>query len=78
MSRIRAIRTNVFGMSQSEFAQMLNRSQQAVSKAEQRDSLPVWSQLAIREAAKKRGMLWLDKWFFDPPKKSLVKREAAE
>jgi DNA-binding XRE family transcriptional regulator len=73
MARIRKIRTNVFQLTQAEFGALIGASQQAVSAAEKRDSLPLWWQEAIRKAARKHSVPWADKWFFEPPKKKLSK-----
>lgn len=67
MTKLKAIRKNVFGMKQVDFSGLVGVSQQAYSTAEKKDAMPHWYQVAIREAAKKRGIEWDDRWFFEPP-----------
>jgi transcriptional regulator with XRE-family HTH domain len=67
MSRCRYIRKAVFGMTQTQFADMLGIWQGAVADLERRDALPAKHQITIRKEAAKRGLTWRDDWFFETP-----------
>lgn len=77
-SRFRHIRTQVFKMSQQEFADALNqhlpssrsRSQSTISRWENDGDplIPDHDDLtAMRELAKARGIKWRDSWLFETP-----------
>lgn len=66
-----AIRTQVFDMSQKEFADLLGVAQGTVSRWERPIDnemvlLPDYADLMkIRDAAKRRGLQWHDSWFWE-------------
>lgn len=65
---IRHIRTNVFGLTQDDFAALLGVPQSVVSRWENgvmQPRLPVLGR--IRAAAHERGIEWDDRWFFEQP-----------
>lgn len=66
-NRLQHIRLNVFGMTQSEFANLINVTQPTYSAFEKNDSLPFARQEAIRKVAAERGIPWDDTWFFETP-----------
>lgn len=67
MSTIRHIRTEVFQLSQAEFASLAGVGQGSVSRWENGTPLSLQEMQAIREAAIARGIAWDDKWFFEIP-----------
>ena len=67
MSPIRFIRTNLFDMSQSDFAAMINRTQASISRWESGGPFTNEDMAAIRQAAADRKLDWDDRFFFDEP-----------
>jgi len=67
MNPIRYIRTNVFKVSQAEFAEIAKVRQGSVSRWENGVSPSLEEMKNIRDAAKVRGIPWNDSWFFDVP-----------
>jgi hypothetical protein len=62
------IRQNIFGLSQSAFAEIAGVRQPTVSRWENGEFEPNRDELQrIREAAQNRGLPWNDSWFFDQP-----------
>lgn len=60
------IRKQSFGLSQTEFADILSVHQSTVSRWEHGDLTPSVRELAIiRSLAKERGIEWSDEWLFD-------------
>lgn len=64
MSAIRFIRSEVFGVTQAEFAVLSGVTQATVSRWESGGSPNLEELRAIRDAALKRGIEWQDEWFF--------------
>jgi len=59
------IRTAVFGCkTQDAFAELLGTTQPTVSRWETWGRIPGHRQGLVREAARKRGISWDDRWFF--------------
>jgi transcriptional regulator with XRE-family HTH domain len=67
MSTLRFIRQKVFGLTQSEFAEVAGVTQASVSRWENGVSPSHREMQAIRESASARGLNWNDKWFFESP-----------
>ncbi|MBF2715060.1 helix-turn-helix domain-containing protein [Agrobacterium vitis] len=67
MSPIQFIRKQVFSVSQSEFAAILDVSQSTVSRWERGVSPSLDEMSKIRCAAVERGVSWSDSFFFDVP-----------
>ncbi|MBN9472293.1 MAG: helix-turn-helix transcriptional regulator [Bosea sp.] len=66
MQTIERIRRDIFGLKQSEFAEIAGTSQGTVSRWESGESCPGLDQLQqIRTAAVERGLPWDDALFFD-------------
>ncbi|HWL06754.1 MAG TPA: helix-turn-helix domain-containing protein [Xanthobacteraceae bacterium] len=62
-----SIRRNVFGGTQSAFAQIAGVTQATVSRWERGELEPSREEMArIRSAAHERGIAWDDRWFFEP------------
>lgn len=62
---MRHIRTSVFKLKQSEFAEIADTTQATVSRWEAGELEPDRVQLAkIRVEAEKRQLPWNDEWFF--------------
>lgn len=61
------IRRNVFGGTQTAFAQIAGVTQATVSRWERGELEPSREEMArIRSAAHERGIAWDDRWFFEP------------
>lgn len=72
MTPLLQIRTNVFGVSQSEMAEIAAVTQATISRWETGHHEPDRDALArIRDEAHKRRLPWDDSWFFDPPSSEL-------
>lgn len=66
MSQLRTIRRAVFGVTQTEFADIAGVSQPLVSRWEKGDRKPSLPDLRrIRAEALRRGIKWNDSWFFE-------------
>jgi len=65
MTPIRYIRTKMFGLSQSEFAALIGRTQASVSRWECGGPFTNEDMAAIRKAALQRGLTWSDRVFFE-------------
>jgi len=65
MNSIRYIRTKMFGLSQSEFASLIGRTQASVSRWEGGGPFTNEDMAAIRKAASERGLPWSDRVFFE-------------
>ena len=72
MNALSFVRKQVFSrLSQSEFAAIAGVSQATISRWETGELEPSRLQLSrIRDAARARGLLWNDTWFFDVPSSS--------
>ena len=67
------VRKTLFGVSQAEFAGLLNVHQSTVSRWERDDLTPSVEELAtIRKLARGRGIEWSDEWLFETLQKQLV------
>lgn len=65
MNNLKYIRTNVFKLSQAEFAAIVGLKQSAVSRWEAGTSSPTFNQVrVIREEAKRRALGWDHDWLF--------------
>ncbi|MDC7256450.1 helix-turn-helix domain-containing protein [Shinella sp.] len=65
MNNIRFIRTQVFKISQAEFARIADTGQAVVSRWEKGDTSPSLEQLRrIREEARRRALAWDHDWLF--------------
>lgn len=67
MKPIRHIRKNVFGVNQTEFADMLGTTQAAVSRMERGAEITDKRMMMIRELAKERRLKLKDTMFFETP-----------
>lgn len=68
MTPILHIRTHVFKVKQTEFAQIAGAAQSSVSRWENGETSPTLVEMrAIREAARDRGLQWDDDWFYAIP-----------
>jgi transcriptional regulator with XRE-family HTH domain len=67
MNAIRHIRTQVFKLTQSEFALVANVKQSTVSRWEAGVAPTLNEMQTIRDAARQKGVAWDDAWFFDVP-----------
>lgn len=68
MNPIHRIRTQVFGVPQTEMAQIAGVSQGTVSKWEAGEFAPGGEALErIRNEAIRRELEWNDRWFFEAP-----------
>lgn len=68
MNQILHIRTQVLRLTQAELAKIANVSQGTVSKWENGELEPDRDELGrIREEARRRGVEWDDKLFFEAP-----------
>jgi predicted transcriptional regulator len=66
MEPLRRIRSDVFGVSQSEFAAIAGVSQATISRWEKGELVPRLDELKrIREAALARGLIWNDAALFE-------------
>lgn len=66
MTAIERIRTEILGLSQTEFAAIVGTSQPTVSRWEDGSALPDLEQLGrIRAAVKKARRKWRDSWFWE-------------
>lgn len=62
------IRTKVFGVNQTDFAELAGVDQTAVSRWERGWRAPTHaSQIRIRQAASERRLQWSDSWFYEVP-----------
>lgn len=67
MNQIKHIRTNIFGVSQTAFAEIAGVKQASVSRWESSSNptMPTLAEMkAIRDAALIRGLNWNDSFFF--------------
>ena len=64
MNALRWIRTEVFGLTQADFAALLGRAQSTVARWEGGVAPSLDDMTAIRAAAGKSGIEWRDEWFF--------------
>lgn len=77
MTPIEHIRTRLFGMSQNAFANVAGTTQPTVSRWEKGELDPGLFEMGrIRSAAKKRGLPWDDRLFFDAPEQSKALQKA--
>lgn len=67
MNTLKYIRTNIFHVSQAEFAALAGVAQATVSRWENGLSPSLDEMRKIRDAAKERGIDWDDRWFFEVP-----------
>ena len=68
MNPMQHIRKHVFGVSQSEMAQIAAVGQATVSRWETGAGSPSRNELEkIRAEATRRGLSWDDSWFFEAP-----------
>lgn len=68
MRPIEHIRKNIFGASQAVFGDIAGTTQASVSRWESGDQDPDLEEMAkIREAARVRGLVWDDRFFFEVP-----------
>jgi len=67
MNAIKAIRKNVFCVTQQEFATIANVTQSSVSRWESGIAPTLEEMANIRNAALSRGLVWDDRWFFEAP-----------
>lgn len=67
MNPIRFIRTQLFDLSQSEFANLIGRTQASVSRWESGGPFTNEDMAAIRSAALERDIAWNDQIFFEVP-----------
>lgn len=66
MTVMRRIREKVFGVSQTEMARIAGVTQSTVSRWESGTHTPLYPVFnKIRDEAKKRAILWDDRWFFE-------------
>lgn len=66
MSSLFHVRKNVLQITQSEMAALTGARQATVSRWERGELEPDRRQLtAIRDEAKRRGLKWDDRWFFE-------------
>lgn len=71
MRPIAHIRQNIFKLPQSEFAEIAGVKQPTVSRWENGEFEPNRDELGrIRDAARERGFVWNDAWFFDVPERA--------
>lgn len=77
MNAIKAIRTKVFEVTQTEFAEIAGVKQSTVSRWENGVAPTLDEMRTIRQAAADRGIEWEDSWFFVPPAESETKVAAA-
>ncbi|WP_425595817.1 helix-turn-helix domain-containing protein [Pseudorhizobium flavum] len=67
MEAIKHIRTQIFGVTQSEFASFVGVAQASVSRWERGASPSLTELRSIRLAALARGIPWDDSYFFEAP-----------
>lgn len=68
MNPILHIRTKVLDLTQAEFARIAAVSQGTVSKWENGELRPDTAELSrIRDEARRRGVDWEDRWFWEAP-----------
>jgi len=68
MHPIEHIRKVILGVNQADFAAIAGVNQATVSRWEKGELEPRREDLAkIRHAARERGLIWDDSWFFEPP-----------
>lgn len=68
MNALTHIREVIFGMTQKQFAELLSVNQSTVSRWETGKLHPSRGEMErIRAHARKRGIAWDDRWFFEPP-----------
>lgn len=67
MNPVKYIRTEVFGVSQSELARLLGRHHSRVNRWERAGYFPTHVQMRVRKLAMQRGIDWQDSWFFEIP-----------
>lgn len=78
MEPLKRIRTEIFRVTQTDFARMVEASQSTVSRWEKGTLEPTHGQLArIRAAAKERKMRWRDEWLFEAPRVPAVPVDGA-
>lgn len=77
MSAIKAIRKQVFGVTQQEFAVIAGVKQSTVSRWEAGVAPTLNEMQTIRDAAASRNLPWDDRWFFDAGSVPVVAAEAA-
>jgi predicted transcriptional regulator len=71
MNTIQHIRKRVLDVSQSGLAEIAGTTQASVSRWEAGELQPDLEHLrAIRDAVRKKGVVWDDAWFFDAPKEA--------
>ena len=71
MNTIFHIRRHVFDLTQDEFAALIDVPQSVVSRWERDHMQPRLRVLKrIRAEAKRRGLAWDDRWFFETPEKA--------
>lgn len=71
MTPLQYIRTEVFGVTQVEMAEIVGVTQSTISKWESdgaSEEPSLGDMAVIRAAAAKRRLRWDDAWFFDVPK----------
>lgn len=69
MNYLKRIRTEIFEVSQAEFARIAGVSQPTIHRWESDEHAstpPLQEMNNIRSAAIKRGIDWRDEWFFSP------------
>lgn len=74
MGPIEHIRIEVFKASQVEFAAIAGTTQASVSRWENGIQEPDLEEMArIRDEARKRGLAWEDRWFFEIPESATAR-----
>ena len=68
MNPLEHIRSNVFQVTQSVFAEIAGTTQPSVSRWERGEQRPDHLEMErIRTEARERGIAWDDRWFFEIP-----------
>lgn len=67
MEAIKHIRTQIFRVTQAEFASIVGVAQASISRWESGAAPSLTELRAIRMAALKRGINWNDRYFFEVP-----------
>lgn len=68
MHPIRYVRTHVFKLTQTQFAEVIGVRVATISNWELNREQPLVDKLSrIRQAAADRGLPWNDSWFFEVP-----------